>query len=411
MKHEFALAPAGLAPPMQPGDAPADLGAPIPLAWSAATPKARGPVVAGADPRRNALGVHAGAFAPYRAIAVATGRLDPRHRPDLADTRPAVPIGPFAQWSQPHRIVTLDPWGHRVASDFAGEIAAGLDIRPTIAVAAGELHMPEIRQAMAEGRLVADSDVLLPDGGIAVTKIAIEPVWWLPGLAARLGLDEMALRKALVRESGGQFPDLVAMPDLPVFLPPIGGTSVYLFGDPARLNRCVPVTCRIHDECNGSDVFGSNLCTCRPYLAFGVEECVRDAQAGGLGVVVYNRKEGRALGEVVKYLVYNARRQSLTGDRPDRYFDRTRAVAGTEDVREQRLMPDVLHWLGISRIDRWLSMSHLKRRALEEAGIAIAEQVAIPPRLVSLGATVEIAAKTAAGYFGGEEADRGSSSN
>lgn len=55
------------------------------------------------------------------------------------------------------------------------------------------------------------------------------------------------------------------------------------------------------------DVFGSDICTCRPYLTHGIEECVREAQSGGAGLIVYNRKEGRALGEVTKFLVYNAR--------------------------------------------------------------------------------------------------------
>ena len=66
---------------------------------------------------------------------------------------------------------------------------------------------------------------------------------------------------------------------------------------------------RVHDECNGSDVFGSDICTCRPYLIFGLEEAVKEAQTGGSGVVIYFRKEGRALGEVTKYLVYNARKR------------------------------------------------------------------------------------------------------
>jgi GTP cyclohydrolase II len=57
---------------------------------------------------------------------------------------------------------------------------------------------------------------------------------------------------------------------------------------------------RIHDECNGSDVFCSDICTCRPYLIFGIEEAVKEAQNGGSGVVIYFRKEGRALGEVTK---------------------------------------------------------------------------------------------------------------
>ena len=84
---------------------------------------------------------------------------------------------------------------------------------------------------------------------------------------------------------------------------------VYCFGDPAKMSDPNgKLALRVHDECNGSDVFGSDICTCRPYLIFGVEEAVKEAQRGGSGVVIYFRKEGRALGEVTKYLVYNARK-------------------------------------------------------------------------------------------------------
>jgi GTP cyclohydrolase II len=60
-------------------------------------------------------------------------------------------------------------------------------------------------------------------------------------------------------------------------------------------------------KCNGSDVFGSDICTCRPYLLFGIEEAVKEAQNGGSGVVIYFRKEGRALGEVTKVCYANCR--------------------------------------------------------------------------------------------------------
>ena len=108
------------------------------------------------------------------------------------------------------------------------------------------------------------------------------------------------------------------------------------------------LTCRVHDECNGSDVFGSDICTCRPYLIHGIEECAQDAQAGGAGLIVYNRKEGRALGEVTKFLVYNARKRQEGGDQAATYFERTECVAGVQDARFQQLMPDVMHWLGIT---------------------------------------------------------------
>ena len=124
----------------------------------------------------------------------------------------------------------------------------------------------------------------------------------------------------------------------------------------------------MHDECNGSDVFGSDICTCRPYLVHGIEECARAAQAGGLGIIVYNRKEGRALGEVTKFLVYNARKRQEGGDAAAAYFERTECVAGVQDARFQQLMPDVMHWLGIARIDRFVSMSDMKHDALVEPG-------------------------------------------
>ena len=155
----------------------------------------------------------------------------------------------------------------------------------------------------------------------------------------------------------------------------------------------------MHDECNGSDVFGSDICTCRPYLVHGIEECARAAQTGGLGVIVYNRKEGRALGEVTKFLVYNARKRQQGGDRRPAYFERTECVAGVQDARFQQLMPDVLHWLGIARIDRFVSMSDMKYDALVAQGIEIVERVPIPDELVPADAHVEIEAKKAAGYY------------
>jgi GTP cyclohydrolase II len=179
--------------------------------------------------------------------------------------------------------------------------------------------------------------------------------------------------------------------------------TLYIFGDAAAIHDPArPLTCRIHDECNGSDVFGSDICTCRPYLIHGIEECARGAQAGGLGLIVYNRKEGRALGEVTKFLVYNARKRQEDGDAAAAYFERTECVAGVQDARFQQLMPDVIHWLGLRRIDRFLSMSDMKYDALTGQGIDIVERVPIPDELIPADAHVEIAAKKAAGYYSPE---------
>jgi GTP cyclohydrolase II len=62
-------------------------------------------------------------------------------------------------------------------------------------------------------------------------------------------------------------------------------------------------------------------------------------------------------------------------------------------------MPDVIHWLGIRRIDRFVSMSNMKHDALTAGGIEIGERVPIPDDMVPADASVEMEAKKAAGYF------------
>jgi GTP cyclohydrolase II len=370
--------------------------------WGAATPQERGPLVASlTQPAlRNAIGTHSGSYSVYRALAVAAGHLDRDHKPDYTNTSPVVNIGPHPQWADPTKIISLDPWGHRVGEAFAEQIAAGIDVRPSIAITRAHINMPELKDAILAGRLTPDGEILAANGDVRVTKAAIEPVWYLPGLAERFGIKESALRRALFEQTAGMFPELVTRTDLKVFLPPIGGMTLYFFGDVEKLGKPeTKVACRLHDECNGSDVFGSDICTCRPYLAHGIEVCIEMAQQGGVGLVVYNRKEGRALGEVTKFLVYNARKRQVGGDRAETYFARTECVAGVQDMRFQELMPDVFHWLGITRIDRWASMSDMKHGALVAQGIEVVERVPIPDELIPADARVEMDAKKAAGYF------------
>jgi GTP cyclohydrolase II len=374
----------------------------LPLQWAAETPAERGPIVGTTTTRmhRNVIGTHSGSYSVYRALAVAAGALSRDHRADLTNTSPTDVIGPYPQWSAPGKIVSLDPWGATVADVFATELAAGFDIRPTIAITQAHVILPEVIEALQSGRLQADGKFLTAGGAAMVTKVAIEPVWWLPGVAQRFGCSEADLRRVLFEETGGMYPELVTRSDLEVFLPPIGGQTVYIFGNPRDLaNPQVELTARVHDECNGSDVFGSDICTCRPYLTHAIEECIQCAQRGGVGLVSYSRKEGRALGEVTKFLVYNARKRQVGGDTADNYFARTECVAGVQDMRFQELMPDVLHWLGITKIHRLVSMSNMKFDAISGQGIEIGERVNIPDALIPADAKVEMDAKKAAGYF------------
>ncbi len=379
-----------------------------PIHWGALDPAQRGPVIGTTTVRgdRNVIGTHSGSYGIYRALAVAAGALDRKHRADLTNTMPTDIIGPYPQWFDPKKIVSLDPFGATVAEVFKDEIAKGIDIRPTLAVTKAHIDVPEVHAAIAAGRLKPDGRLLKANGSAVVTKVAMEPVWYLPGVAQRFGCSEADLRRILFEETGGMYPELVTRSDMEVFLPPIGGQTLYIFGDPRALaNPQITLTARVHDECNGSDVFGSDICTCRPYLAHAIEECIRCAQdeahggRSGVGLVAYSRKEGRALGEVTKFLVYNARKRQAGGDSADKYFLRTECVAGVQDMRFQELMPDILHWLGIQKIHHLVSMSNLKYDAITRAGIEVGARVAIPDELIPDDAKVEMDAKVAAGYF------------
>eukprot|EP01065_Artemidia_motanka_P037890 TRINITY_DN46791_c0_g1_i1.p1 TRINITY_DN46791_c0_g1~~TRINITY_DN46791_c0_g1_i1.p1 ORF type:complete len:980 (+),score=203.92 TRINITY_DN46791_c0_g1_i1:75-3014(+) len=379
--------------------------APVLMEWGADAPAKRGPVLATTrhPTQRNAIGAHAGGYSIYRALAVVSGGLDTSYMPKLGLTTPVARIGPFPAWHNPEKIVTIDPYGHAISEGFGPWLQKGFDVRPTIAVTKAHIELPECRDALRLGRLQPDGAVLHADGQSFVTKAAIEPVWYLPGVAKRFCVNERELREQLFKETNSMYAELITRPDMKLFLPPIGGMTVYIWGDPEKIpDESVELCCRVHDECNGSDVFGSDICTCRPYLTHAIEECIKTAQRGGTGVVVYFRKEGRALGEVTKYLVYNMRKRQEGGDRPAEYFNCTHAVAGVTDTRFQALMPDVLHWLGVTKIHRFISMSDMKHDAIVESGIKIVERVEIPPDMVPKDAQVEITAKVFQGYHGGK---------
>lgn len=376
------------------------------IKWGEKDPQVRGPVIASHTDidNKNAIGSHSGSYTVYRALSIAAGHFPAAHKPDLENTEGTFQIKPNPSWFSPDKMVSIDPWGADVNLHYKDLIAAGHDIRPSIAVTQAHLMIPEIKEAVKIGRLKVDGKVVVGDGDLKITKVAFEPVWYLPGIAKRLGIEEGELRKILFRETGGMFPELVTRPDLKVMLPPIGSTTAYIFGDPDNLqNPDIELTCRVHDECNGSDVFGSDICTCRPYLTWGLEDAARTAQRGGAGIIIYYRKEGRALGEVTKFLVYNARKRQKGGDSAANYFYRTECVAGVEDARFQELMPDPLHYFGVKKIHNLHSMSNMKYDSIVASGIEVVNRLSIPKELVPADAQVEIEAKKAAGYFTDEE--------
>lgn len=275
------------------------------------------------------------------------------------------------------RIATFDPMGMYAHP-------------PTISACKANLDIPELKDMPRDGNIVK------ANGEIVTSKAAIYYAWNLPMLCERLDLTEEELREALFKYSND---NRLLDPKVKTYIPAVGGCTVYTFGDVTKLRNSKTEVCvRVHDECIGSDVFGSDICSCRPYLIFALRQCIECAQRGGVGVVVYYRKEGRSLGEVIKFRVYNARINQAGGDRSDTYFHHTEAVAGIRDARFQTMMPDALNWLGIKRIDWLCSMSNEKYEAIVGAGITVMERVSLPEDYIKESMRVELDAKVASGY-------------
>ena len=181
---------------------------PFTLKWGASDATFRGPVVCSRLPssikRRNAIGAHSGSYSIYRALSIAMGSLSPTHKPDYSLTEPPVEIPPNKAWFDKTKIVAFDPWGHLVPQVFKKEIEEGLDVRPSIAVTKAHIKLSELDESSRKGTLEIDGKVVFksrpllnPDGtesdadpGIEAftSKAAVEPVWYLPGVAERFGM-------------------------------------------------------------------------------------------------------------------------------------------------------------------------------------------------------------------------------
>lgn len=182
---------------------------PHPLQWGATHPSVRGPVIpsrlASSIKHRNAIGAHSGSYSIYRALAIAMGTLSPTHKPDYSQTEPPVSIPPQPSWFDPSKIVSFDPWGHLVPQVFKKETdELGLDIRPSISVTKAHMKLSEIDEAAKKGDVKVDGKVVLqtaplvnadgtqsdeyPGVEINISKAAVDPVWYLPGVAERFGM-------------------------------------------------------------------------------------------------------------------------------------------------------------------------------------------------------------------------------
>lgn len=141
---------------------------------------------------------------------MASKNLDVEHMPDFTNTEPAVKVGPFPQWADPKKIVSMDPLGHNAPWIFSQMIRdENIHIRPTIAITKAHMKLPELEESVRQGRLIPDGKICVNNTGeLAVTKIAVEPVWYLPGVAERFGIGKYSLgnENSVIQDIGlGQY--------------------------------------------------------------------------------------------------------------------------------------------------------------------------------------------------------------
>jgi hypothetical protein len=54
------------------------------------------------------------------------------------------------------------------------------------------MKVPELEESVRKGRLVPDGKICINETGeVAVTKVAVEPVWYLPGVAERFNIGKL----------------------------------------------------------------------------------------------------------------------------------------------------------------------------------------------------------------------------
>lgn len=177
---------------------------PIPLAWGHSNPLSRGPITpsryGNGMYKHNAIGAHAGPYSIYHALAVGSKQLKLNHKADYTNAQPPVDFPQQPQWSGLEKIVAMDPFGHLAPWLFSDvSEKEGVEIRPTISITKANLQLTELKEEVAKGNLKVDGEVCVnSNGDLHITKLAVDPVWYLPGVAKRFGISEGKIGRAHV---------------------------------------------------------------------------------------------------------------------------------------------------------------------------------------------------------------------
>ena len=129
-----------------------------------------------------------------------------------------------------------------------------------------------------------------------------------------------------------------------------------------------PPLVRLHSECLTGDVLGSLKCDCGPQLDAALHAMAHEAGAGGWGVLLYLRQEGRGIGIVNKLRAYQLQDQGFDT------VDANNRLGLPTEARDFPVAARMLGLLGVHAI-RLMTNNPAKVAALEAEGVTVSERV------------------------------------
>jgi len=125
---------------------------------------------------------------------------------------------------------------------------------------------------------------------------------------------------------------------------------------------------RLHSECLTGDIFGSLKCDCGPQLDAALAAMSAEVAAGGWGILLYMRQEGRGIGLVNKLRAYRLQDEGVDT------LEANRRLGLPEEARDFALAVRMLDLLAVSEV-RLMTNNLEKVVALEDAGVQVSERV------------------------------------
>jgi len=125
---------------------------------------------------------------------------------------------------------------------------------------------------------------------------------------------------------------------------------------------------RLHSECLTGDVLGSLKCDCGPQLDAALAAMAEEANAGGWGVLLYLRQEGRGIGLVNKLRAYQLQDQGFDT------VDANTRLGLPNEARDFPVAARMLDLLGVKAI-RLMTNNPAKVDTLKSVGVQVVERV------------------------------------